>query len=261
MSKDIPIVCFCIIFHQEKILLLKRSPTDKSHPNTWWLPGGHLEKGETLEQGVIREVFEESDILLDPKDTQLVLQDVSTNGKPLFLFTATTDNPFVALKDGEHTEYAWVNPCDVLQYTCNPILFTYINEVLMFHSSAHGLTSLSAPGSSYAEAAVSTAPSGPAIKMGQLQNVPSRAPRYAAPIIYRKNCANCGGQGYGGASCGCESKKVNPLSGLFLSAHDKPIVYGSLGNLSAKWSELATTKKVALVFMAIVLLHVTKKNL
>ena len=36
---------------------------DKSsikHPNTWGLPGGQIETGESLEEGVLRELYEET---------------------------------------------------------------------------------------------------------------------------------------------------------------------------------------------------------
>lgn len=50
------------IFNQNgELLLQKRSDTGK-----WGLPGGALELGETLEDGVIREVYEETGLKIKP---------------------------------------------------------------------------------------------------------------------------------------------------------------------------------------------------
>jgi len=46
----------------KKILLGKRSPTKKTHPGCWSIPGGKVEPGEKLEKALKREVREETGI-------------------------------------------------------------------------------------------------------------------------------------------------------------------------------------------------------
>lgn len=46
-----------VLIEAEKILLVKQKVNDKRN---WSLPGGKLERGETLEQGIIREMKEET---------------------------------------------------------------------------------------------------------------------------------------------------------------------------------------------------------
>jgi len=41
------------------VLLAKRSPAKRAYPNTWSLPGGHVEPGEALDAALVREVGEE----------------------------------------------------------------------------------------------------------------------------------------------------------------------------------------------------------
>jgi 8-oxo-dGTP diphosphatase len=238
MNRDIPIVCFCVLIYRGKVLVLKRSPKDTSFPNTWWLPGGHLEEGETIEQGLIREVFEESDILLDPLQTNLVGLHRSAHGKPLYLFVSTIHNPFVALKDGEHTEYVWLNPSDILQYTRNLLLDNYINEALMFQSSHYGLQSVSAPGSVYAEAAMN--PSTGSVKRFGMHGNPQAQSHatYSAPVVYRKNCATCGGDGFGGHQSSCGSKD---FGSLYVGQFKEPVVYGGIMD---SVNNLSTTQKI-----------------
>lgn len=48
-----------IIARDNHILLIKRGEKNAYHPNNWHCPTGMLEPGETPEQGVIRETFEE----------------------------------------------------------------------------------------------------------------------------------------------------------------------------------------------------------
>jgi 8-oxo-dGTP diphosphatase len=53
-----------LIFDRDKILLVERGK--KPLKGYWSLPGGALETGETLEQGVIREVREETGLEVKP---------------------------------------------------------------------------------------------------------------------------------------------------------------------------------------------------
>lgn len=53
-----------IIFHQDRVLLIQRGHAPLQ--GEWSLPGGALELGETLEEGVRREVREETGLLVEP---------------------------------------------------------------------------------------------------------------------------------------------------------------------------------------------------
>ena len=49
-----------ILNENGEVLLLKRSPTDEFHPNTWCLPGGGVDFGkEGISEGAYRELKEE----------------------------------------------------------------------------------------------------------------------------------------------------------------------------------------------------------
>lgn len=53
-----------VIFDADRVLLVER--THEPMRGEWSLPGGALEVGETLEEGVRREVFEETGLVVEP---------------------------------------------------------------------------------------------------------------------------------------------------------------------------------------------------
>lgn len=95
MPKDIKSVAKVVIKWKNMCLFLKRAGD-----NTWELPGGHLEAGETFKQGAKREVEEETNIKLSK--LKLLRKQ-----KDFCLFTATPKVIKVILSD-EHVDYAWV---------------------------------------------------------------------------------------------------------------------------------------------------------
>ena len=73
-TKDSKMVAKAAIFTQDgSVLLLKRSGYVKKHKGEWDLPGGHVHKGEDLEAGLMREVKEETNLLLS--DSQFVFKN------------------------------------------------------------------------------------------------------------------------------------------------------------------------------------------
>ena len=55
----VPIVCVdVVIYYESKILLIKRG--DEPARGEWWLPGGRLFKGETIEACALRKAREET---------------------------------------------------------------------------------------------------------------------------------------------------------------------------------------------------------
>ena len=62
---DAPILAVAaVIAHQGRVLLVRRGRPPA--PGTWSLPGGALELGETLNQGLRREIHEETGLLVRP---------------------------------------------------------------------------------------------------------------------------------------------------------------------------------------------------
>jgi len=77
-SRPIPAVG-AIVFRGQEVLLVKRG----SEPNKgrWSIPGGVLESGETVEQGVVREVREETRVEVRPVRVFDVLDYLEMQGE------------------------------------------------------------------------------------------------------------------------------------------------------------------------------------
>ncbi|OEC93379.1 NUDIX domain-containing protein [Rhizobium sp. YK2] len=91
------------------VLLARRSPSRKVHPNRWSLPGGHVEVGEDAETTMRRELMEE--IGVTPERWRFVGSFVS-EGSPeisatfhVFQIDKWCGHP--RLIDDEHTELRW----------------------------------------------------------------------------------------------------------------------------------------------------------
>ena len=99
-----------VFFSKDKILLLKRAE-DISRGGKWDLPGGLLEEGENLFEGLKREVFEETGIYL--KKTYFPL-DVGYFNQGIYryenvirvIYLCKTEKRRIVLCP-EHTRYRW----------------------------------------------------------------------------------------------------------------------------------------------------------
>lgn len=64
-----------VIVHQGRVLLIERA--NEPLKGEWSLPGGALELGETLEEGVVREVGEETGLRVEPLAVAEVFDRIS----------------------------------------------------------------------------------------------------------------------------------------------------------------------------------------
>jgi NAD+ diphosphatase len=86
------------IVSQDKILLLKRADDEFFLPGKWEVPGGGVDVGETIEQGVRREVKEEAGIDVTVKDLFGYFEFVDGKG------VQTVNLNFLCVMDAEHAD-------------------------------------------------------------------------------------------------------------------------------------------------------------
>jgi len=109
-KQDSKQVSKCLIVDGTKVLFLLRK-ADDSYGNTWDLPGGHIKYGETIEEGMKREVFEECGLVV--KSTQRSVSYKDRN----HIFFISEDWSGKLLEDlPEHQEAQWVEIKDIPKY-------------------------------------------------------------------------------------------------------------------------------------------------
>lgn len=109
------IVLTGILKSDDLLLIVKRNENDDLYPGAWEFPGGHLEDGETLLEGLKRELREEIgfDKEINPKiisyDDEIkeknntLIHNIEIN----FLIQVNKDDIDIKLSN-EHTDYKWV---------------------------------------------------------------------------------------------------------------------------------------------------------
>lgn len=104
----------CCIIHDDKILLLKRHP-QKPQGNTWGVPGGKMEQGESIRDCAIREIHEEAGVDIDDETLTFLGSlycTVSNEDEPFnfifHLYKITFDIlPTLNIGLSEHLEAGW----------------------------------------------------------------------------------------------------------------------------------------------------------
>ncbi len=109
------------ILHNDRILILKRR-SDDFMPNIYELPGGGLEKGETLLDAVKREITEETNCSIDTFIKYIGHIDFMSASDLLtrrFNFLVTPKLPFSIILS-EHADYCWIERSDAINYNITP---------------------------------------------------------------------------------------------------------------------------------------------
>lgn len=109
------IVLTGILKDNDLFLVVKRNENDELYPGAWEFPGGHLEDGETLKEGLKRELMEEIGFIeeFDPVITHYFDEIKEKNGELIhnleidFIINVDSSNVNIKLSN-EHSDYKWV---------------------------------------------------------------------------------------------------------------------------------------------------------
>ena len=109
------IVLTGILRDKDLFLVVKRNENDNLYPGSWEFPGGHLEKGETLKDGLKRELEEEIGFTenFNPIITHYFGELKERNNELIhdleldFIINVDSSKMDIKLSD-EHSDYKWV---------------------------------------------------------------------------------------------------------------------------------------------------------
>ncbi len=96
---------FCIIINDSKEILVLRRSNAPNRPYEWDLPGGRINTGEDVRDGIFREVFEETGLELS--EYEVVIDRSGHFARFIYASSALGEGQEVKLSY-EHTDHIWV---------------------------------------------------------------------------------------------------------------------------------------------------------
>jgi 8-oxo-dGTP pyrophosphatase MutT (NUDIX family) len=127
-----------ILKYNDECLLCKRSP-NFSHPNMWFVPAGKIEFGETPRESAVRELEEETNIVVSESDLQFIgtIPALDENGKKqgsfIYVFICEIDGKITpdlhnAINGYEHTECDYFNYNEIDRLKMDPSISELIKK-------------------------------------------------------------------------------------------------------------------------------------
>jgi 8-oxo-dGTP diphosphatase len=114
-----------------KFLVVLRSPYTKHFPNHWDFPGGKLEQGESPEEGIKREILEETTLNADiDKIIGVYEMDIENAGYKTHRFSIySTKNVFGDVRiSQEHTDFRWVTRDELEKMKKEPYMDLFLKD-------------------------------------------------------------------------------------------------------------------------------------
>lgn len=110
-----------VVCKRDRMLLLKRGPTDPWMPGRWCFPGGAIDPGEGPFEGAAREAREEAGLRLTAGDLR-PMGAVEMEGTTVYVFLARAPRAKVRLVDEEHSEFRWLTSDEIQSYPTIPLV-------------------------------------------------------------------------------------------------------------------------------------------
>ena len=109
------IVQKAVIKNKNKYLILLRPSNKKHFPNHWDLPGGKLDDNEDSQEGLKREVFEETNLRIQILNSVNIFEKVIKGVLNRFItYEAKLKSGELKLSD-EHVDYMWATKEQILE--------------------------------------------------------------------------------------------------------------------------------------------------
>jgi 8-oxo-dGTP diphosphatase len=122
-------VACAIIFRDGKILVTKRGP-GMSLSGFWEFPGGKVEKGETAEECIHRELLEELNINVEITG-RLTESIYKYEHIHICLIPFLADYKFGNLRLNDHAEFVWASPGELTDFNWAPADVPVVKALLL----------------------------------------------------------------------------------------------------------------------------------
>lgn len=96
-----------------EILLVKRHHKSRTDPGKWELPGGKVEKGESFDDAIVREIKEETNLDCKVGDFAEAIQRDYTHKRSVQLVMYLEDIKGEVKISNEHEEWMWAKLEDI----------------------------------------------------------------------------------------------------------------------------------------------------
>jgi 8-oxo-dGTP diphosphatase len=119
MSTYVAVIGVVILDSDGRIIMLKRNAQRRTSPNKWQTPSGFMKEGESAEEAVLREVWEETSLSGTIKKSGSVFEVVDDWARWIivpFLISVKTDK--VVIDSKEHSEFRWIKVDEISALEC-----------------------------------------------------------------------------------------------------------------------------------------------
>ena len=111
-------VVSCFLENNGEILLLQRH-SHKPQGDTWGVPAGKIDAGETPKIAILRELFQETGFSAKESDIAYFKSVFVRYPEYDFVYHVfslkLSDRPEIKISDGEHKNFQWLTPAEALK--------------------------------------------------------------------------------------------------------------------------------------------------
>lgn len=100
-----------VVIHDDsgRCLLIKRSMASQGNPGKWDLPGGKVDSGESFDEGLLREVTEETGLAVELECVLGAAESEAPTKRVVYLIMGGRLESGEVHLSSEHEDYAWVD--------------------------------------------------------------------------------------------------------------------------------------------------------
>jgi ADP-ribose pyrophosphatase YjhB (NUDIX family) len=127
-SSSMSVIVSFLIEKNNKILITRQAADADRDKGLWFLPGGHIEKGETLIEAVAREGKEELGRRIDFEEIVGYGEIFNRDRQSIVLVCRCSMDGEEIQTGGDVDDYEWIDPEDFYQFPLRPVVNLQLNH-------------------------------------------------------------------------------------------------------------------------------------